>query len=61
MDKSITKALADASLNERNVSAFMRIKVAGLWSKSSQRNIYDKEGIVTIWEPTEKQVIIKFF
>uniref|UniRef100_A0A7N0VDX0 Tower domain-containing protein n=1 Tax=Kalanchoe fedtschenkoi TaxID=63787 RepID=A0A7N0VDX0_KALFE len=55
MSKSITKALADAGLVERNVSPFMRVKVAGLWSKSCQRKQFDKDGIITIWEPTEKQ------
>ncbi|CAM8967906.1 unnamed protein product [Rhodiola kirilowii] len=55
MEKSISKALEDAGLTERNVSAFMRVKVAGLWSTSCRRNQFDKEGIVTIWEPTEKQ------
>lgn len=56
MEKSIEKALADAGLSGRDVTPFMRVRVVGLTSKSSQRKIHGKEGLITIWNPSEKQV-----
>ncbi|RYR11482.1 hypothetical protein Ahy_B04g069004 isoform C [Arachis hypogaea] len=52
-EKSTDKALKDAGLSHRDVTPLMRIRVVGLTYKGRQ----DKriEGIVTIWNPTEKQ------
>ncbi|XP_050382987.1 protein BREAST CANCER SUSCEPTIBILITY 2 homolog A-like [Argentina anserina] len=55
MEKSIMKALEDAGLAEREVMPLMRVRVVGL-----TRNIYEgkdspKEGLITIWNPSEKQ------
>ncbi|KAG7017205.1 Protein BREAST CANCER SUSCEPTIBILITY 2-like B, partial [Cucurbita argyrosperma subsp. argyrosperma] len=55
MEKSIRKALADAGLSGRDVTPFMRVRVVGLTSKSNQRETHRKEGLITIWNPTEKQ------
>lgn len=56
MEKSIERALADAGLSGRDVTPFMRVRVVGLTSKSSQRKTHGKEGLITIWNPSEKQV-----
>ncbi|KAK7260715.1 hypothetical protein RIF29_26988 [Crotalaria pallida] len=53
MEKSIEKALKDAGLRNREVTPFMRLRVVGLTHKTRQDK--PKEGIVTIWSPTEKQ------
>ncbi|XP_038906310.1 protein BREAST CANCER SUSCEPTIBILITY 2 homolog B isoform X2 [Benincasa hispida] len=55
MEKSIEKALADAGLSGRDVTPFMRVRVVGLTSKSNQRKTHRKEGLITIWNPSEKQ------
>ncbi|RDX88899.1 Protein BREAST CANCER SUSCEPTIBILITY 2-like B, partial [Mucuna pruriens] len=53
MEKSIEKALKDAGLGHREVTPLMRLRVVGLTYKTRQDK--PKEGIVTIWNPTEKQ------
>ncbi|KAF1883721.1 hypothetical protein Lal_00012638 [Lupinus albus] len=53
MEKSIQKALKDAGLRNREVTPFMRLRVVGLTQKTQQDR--PREGIVTIWNPTEKQ------
>ncbi|KAL2340475.1 hypothetical protein Fmac_008415 [Flemingia macrophylla] len=53
MEKSIEKALKDAGLGHREVTPFMRLRVVGLTYKTRQDK--PNEGIVTIWNPTEKQ------
>ncbi|KAG7600807.1 unnamed protein product [Arabidopsis thaliana] len=55
MEKSVAKALEDAGLGERNVTPFMRIRLVGLTSLSNEGEHNPKEGIVTIWDPTERQ------
>ncbi|XP_010451954.1 PREDICTED: protein BREAST CANCER SUSCEPTIBILITY 2 homolog B isoform X1 [Camelina sativa] len=55
MEKSVANALEDAGLGERNVTPFMRIRLVGLTSLSYEGEHNPKEGIVTIWNPTEKQ------
>ncbi|XP_059668072.1 protein BREAST CANCER SUSCEPTIBILITY 2 homolog B-like [Cornus florida] len=55
MQKSIEKALEDAGLSEREVTPFMRVRVVGLTSKSNPQNFCPREGLITIWNPTEKQ------
>lgn len=54
MEKSIEKALKDAGLSNREVTQFMRVRVIGLIHKS--REDKPTEGLVTIWNPPEKQV-----
>ncbi|KAF3962282.1 hypothetical protein CMV_013187 [Castanea mollissima] len=55
MEKSIEKALEDSGLGEREVTPFMRVRVVGLNNKISDRKDSPKEGLITIWNPTEKQ------
>lgn len=54
MEKAIKKALQDSGLREREVTPFMRVRVVGL--TSNQGKGVPKEGLITIWNPTEKQV-----
>ncbi|KAI3994358.1 hypothetical protein MKX01_012615 [Papaver californicum] len=55
MQKIVEKALEDAGLNERLVTPFMRVRVVGLTSKDSKGQSCPREGLITIWSPTEKQ------
>ncbi|CAN6804797.1 unnamed protein product [Brassica oleracea] len=55
MEKSVAKALEEAGLSERDVTPFMRIRLVGLTSLSYEGVHNPKEGIVTIWNPTERQ------
>ncbi|XVE62082.1 hypothetical protein DITRI_Ditri06bG0090800 [Diplodiscus trichospermus] len=55
MEKSIEKALAQAGLNERDVIPFMRVRVVGLKNRNYHGKGRPKEGIISIWNPTEKQ------
>ncbi|KAL0842783.1 hypothetical protein Bca101_016028 [Brassica carinata] len=55
MENSVAKALEEAGLGERDVTPFMRIRLVGLRSLSYDREHNPKEGIVTIWNPTERQ------
>jgi len=54
MENSIEKALKDSGLGNRDVTPFMKLRVVGLTYKN--RRDKPKEGIVTIWNPTQKQV-----
>lgn len=54
MEKAVKKALQDAGLAERDVTPFMRVRVVGL--TTYQDKCFPKEGLITIWNPTEKQV-----
>ncbi|KAJ4821846.1 hypothetical protein Tsubulata_046386 [Turnera subulata] len=53
LEKAIKKALSDAGLGDRDVSTFMRVRVVGLSNHEGKNP--PKEGIITIWSPTEKQ------
>ncbi|KAF7825024.1 protein BREAST CANCER SUSCEPTIBILITY 2-like protein B-like isoform X1 [Senna tora] len=53
MEKLIENALKDAGLNNREVTQFTRVRIVGLTHKS--RKDLPTEGLVTIWNPTEKQ------
>ncbi|XP_045814666.1 protein BREAST CANCER SUSCEPTIBILITY 2 homolog A-like [Trifolium pratense] len=53
MESSIEKALKDSGLGNREVTPFMRLRVVGLTYKTRREK--PKEGIVTIWNPTQKQ------
>ncbi|CAN1276935.1 Protein BREAST CANCER SUSCEPTIBILITY 2 homolog B [Linum perenne] len=54
MDNAIQKALQDAGLQEREVTPFMRVRVVGLTTSGGGKGL-SKEGLITIWNPTEKQ------
>ncbi|URE10780.1 BRCA2, helical [Musa troglodytarum] len=53
LQKEIEKALKDAGLALREVTPFMRVRVAGLTSKQSCRNGRSRESLIIIWSPTE--------
>ncbi|KAF9588565.1 hypothetical protein IFM89_013417 [Coptis chinensis] len=55
VEKKIGKALEDAGLSERQVTPFMRVRVVSLTNKDSKKKGRAKEGLITIWNPTEKQ------
>nr|XP_018624598.1 protein BREAST CANCER SUSCEPTIBILITY 2 homolog B-like isoform X1 [Nicotiana tomentosiformis]XP_018624599.1 protein BREAST CANCER SUSCEPTIBILITY 2 homolog B-like isoform X1 [Nicotiana tomentosiformis]XP_018624601.1 protein BREAST CANCER SUSCEPTIBILITY 2 homolog B-like isoform X1 [Nicotiana tomentosiformis] len=55
LQKSLEKALQAAGLAERDVTPFMRVRVVGLTSKSTPSKCCPQEGLITIWNPTEKQ------
>lgn len=63
LEKHIQKALADADLDSRKVTPLMRLRITGLTRKGmnkinckgGNRGILKREGLVTIWQPTEKQ------
>lgn len=55
IQKSIEKAVKDAGLGEREVTPFLRLKVAGLM-KRGQQECRPAKGLITIWNPTQKQV-----
>ncbi|TXG58894.1 hypothetical protein EZV62_016723 [Acer yangbiense] len=55
IEKLIEKALEDAGLGERDVTPFMRVRVVGLTGKDYHGKDRSTEGIITIWNPTEKQ------
>ncbi|KAL7265621.1 hypothetical protein ACSBR1_003414 [Camellia fascicularis] len=55
MHKSIEKALEDAGLSAREVTPFMRVRVVGLTSKNYLTKCCPGKGLITIWNPTEKQ------
>ncbi|KAJ8503827.1 hypothetical protein OPV22_004713 [Ensete ventricosum] len=57
LQKKIEKALKDAGLVSREVTPFMRVRVAGLTSKHSCRKGRFREGLITIWSPTEDQKV----
>ncbi|KAH8489969.1 hypothetical protein H0E87_025256 [Populus deltoides] len=55
MEKAIGKALQDAGLGEREVTPFIRVRVVGLTNYQEKGARAPKEGLITIWNPTEKQ------
>ncbi|KAK3029484.1 hypothetical protein RJ639_037505 [Escallonia herrerae] len=55
VQKSIEKALEGAGLSGREVTPFMRVRVVGLNNKSYLERCCPREGLITIWNPTEKQ------
>lgn len=55
MQISAEKALENAGLRLRDVTPFMRVRVVGLTSRSHERNGSPREGLITIWNPTDKQ------
>lgn len=61
VNKKIEKALEDSGLSSRDITPFMKVRVVGLTSKSSNRKGRPREGLITIWNPTEKHVWISYF
>lgn len=61
MQKSIEKAVEAAGLSEREVTPFLRVKVVGLTNKSHPRECSPQKGLITIWNPTQKQVSSTWF
>ncbi|URD92802.1 BRCA2, helical [Musa troglodytarum] len=57
LQKEIEKALKDAGLALREVTPFMRVRVAGLTSKQSCRNGRSRESLIIIWSPTKDQKV----
>ncbi|XP_073104918.1 protein BREAST CANCER SUSCEPTIBILITY 2 homolog B isoform X2 [Elaeis guineensis] len=57
IQKKIEKSFEDAGLSSREVTPFMRVRVVGLTSKGSCRKRQPREGLITIWNPTEKQKV----
>ncbi|KAG6427679.1 hypothetical protein SASPL_111925 [Salvia splendens] len=54
IQKTIEKAVQDAGLGERETTPFLRLKVVGLMKKG-QQECSPLKGLVTIWNPTQKQ------
>lgn len=54
--KKVQKALEVAGLSSRDVTPFLKVRVMGLVSKLSASTSSNKEGLITIWSPTEMQV-----
>lgn len=61
MQKKIEKALEDAGLSSRDITPFMRVRVVSLASKCLSRRRRPREGLITIWNPTQKQVSSRVF
>uniref|UniRef100_A0A0E0MRS5 Tower domain-containing protein n=1 Tax=Oryza rufipogon TaxID=4529 RepID=A0A0E0MRS5_ORYRU len=54
--KKVENALKVAGLSSRDVTPFLKVRVTGLISKHSATKSGCREGLITIWNPTEKQV-----
>ncbi|KAL4189586.1 hypothetical protein AMTRI_Chr08g207900 [Amborella trichopoda] len=57
IQKKVEKALEEADLNSRKVTPFMKVKVVGLINNASQKRTHPREGLITVWQPTEKQEV----
>nr|GLL25656.1 protein BREAST CANCER SUSCEPTIBILITY 2 homolog B-like [Ipomoea trifida] len=55
--KSLDRALEAAGLKTRDVTPFMRVRVVGLTSKSTRQGHSTRDGLITIWNPTEEQKV----
>ncbi|XP_015622757.1 protein BREAST CANCER SUSCEPTIBILITY 2 homolog B isoform X2 [Oryza sativa Japonica Group] len=53
--KKVENALKVAGLSSRDVTPFLKVRVTGLISKHSATKSGCREGLITIWNPTEKQ------
>ncbi|OEL14131.1 Protein BREAST CANCER SUSCEPTIBILITY 2-like protein B [Dichanthelium oligosanthes] len=53
--KKVQKALEVADLSSRDVTPTLKVRVMGLVSKLSASTSSNKEGLITIWNPTEMQ------
>ncbi|KAL7136117.1 hypothetical protein ABFS83_10G008000 [Erythranthe nasuta] len=57
MQKSIEDAVEAAGLSERDVTPFVRVRVVGLTSNCHPRESCPRKGLITIWNPTQKQTL----
>ncbi|KAG2595489.1 protein BREAST CANCER SUSCEPTIBILITY 2 homolog B-like isoform X1 [Panicum virgatum] len=55
--KKVQKALEVADLSSRDVTPFLKVRVMGLVSRLSASTSSNKEGLITIWNPTEMQKV----
>ncbi|KAK9699195.1 hypothetical protein RND81_08G159400 [Saponaria officinalis] len=55
LQRLIEKAIEDAGVSGREVSPFMRVRVVGLRCKGHAKNNNFREGLITIWNPSERQ------
>uniref|UniRef100_A0ACD5VKF8 Uncharacterized protein n=1 Tax=Avena sativa TaxID=4498 RepID=A0ACD5VKF8_AVESA len=53
--KKVENALEVAGLGSRDVTPFVKVRVTSLIKKISASKTNNKEGLITIWNPTEKQ------
>lgn len=53
--KKVQKALEVAGLSTRDVTPFLKVRVTGLINKLAASTSSNKEGQITIWNPTEMQ------
>ncbi|CAM0879886.1 unnamed protein product [Alopecurus aequalis] len=53
--KKVENALDVAGLSSRDVTPFLKVRVMSLVQKISASKTIRKEGLITIWNPTEKQ------
>ncbi|KAK1661883.1 hypothetical protein QYE76_050042 [Lolium multiflorum] len=53
--KKVENALEVAGLSSRDVTPFVKVRVTSLTKKISASKTINKEGLITIWNPTEKQ------
>jgi hypothetical protein len=54
--KKVENALEVAGLSSRDVTPFVKVRVTSIIQKISASETINKEGLITIWNPTEKQV-----
>lgn len=59
--KKVENALEVAGLSSRDVTPFLKVRVTSLVHKISATKTINKEGLITIWNPTEKQVCYNFY
>ncbi|AQK42453.1 protein BREAST CANCER SUSCEPTIBILITY 2 homolog A isoform X11 [Zea mays] len=55
VSEKVEKALVVAGLSSRDVTPFLKVRVIGLVNKHSASTSSNKEGLITIWNPTEMQ------
>ncbi|XP_051223046.1 protein BREAST CANCER SUSCEPTIBILITY 2 homolog B isoform X3 [Lolium perenne] len=53
--KKVENALEVAGLSSRDVTPFVKVRVTSIIQKISASETINKEGLITIWNPTEKQ------
>ncbi|KAG9134120.1 hypothetical protein Leryth_004810 [Lithospermum erythrorhizon] len=56
IQRSVEEALEASGLSKRDVSPFMRLRVVGITIMSHPQRFRQQDGLITIWNPTEKQV-----
>ncbi|KAG9439694.1 hypothetical protein H6P81_019859 [Aristolochia fimbriata] len=56
LQKKIEEAFINAGLGERQVTPLMRVRVVSLTGKDSRHKRPSRDGLITIWSPTENLV-----